>query len=112
MRGGLKAVSPGSIEAAHALAMPSLDVLRFVLLPQGLRVAIPSLMGFAIQIFQATSLTYSITIREVTATAYSIGNFTFRYLEIFALAGILYAVITIPASWVTGKVESRLALRH
>ncbi|MDR1852718.1 MAG: amino acid ABC transporter permease [Propionibacteriaceae bacterium] len=112
IRGGLKAVSPGSIEAAHALAMPQLDVLRFVLIPQGLRVAIPSLMGFAIQIFQATSLTYSITVREVTAISYSIGSNTFRYLEIFALAGILYAVITIPATWLTNKVEARLALRH
>jgi len=92
--------------------MPGLDVLRFVLIPQGLRVAIPSLMGFAIQIFQATSLTYRITVRETTAVAYSIGNFTFRYIEIFALAGILYAVITIPASWLTGRVERRLALRH
>jgi polar amino acid transport system permease protein len=112
IRGGLKAVSPGSIEAAHALAMPSFDVLRFILIPQGLRVAIPSLMGFAIQIFQATSLTYSITVREVTAVSYSVASQTFRALEIFTLAGIMYAVITIPASWLTNKVEQRLTLRH
>ncbi|MDR1513417.1 MAG: amino acid ABC transporter permease [Propionibacteriaceae bacterium] len=111
IRGGLKAVSPGVVEAARALAMPGLDVLRFILIPQGLRVAIPSLMGFAIQIFQATSLTYSITIRELTAVSYSIANQTFRALEIFALAGFLYACVTIPASRLTGKVERRLARR-
>ncbi|MDR1791204.1 MAG: amino acid ABC transporter permease [Propionibacteriaceae bacterium] len=112
IRGGLKSVSPGSIEAAHALAMPGLDVLRFIIIPQGLRVAIPSLMGFAIQIFQATSLTYSITVREVTAVSYSVASQTFRALEIFTLAGIMYAIITIPASWLTNKVEQRLTLRH
>lgn len=112
IRGGLESVSPGSVEAAQALAMPTLDVLRFIIVPQGLRVAVPSLMGFAIQIFQATSLTYSITVSELTAQANSISSSTFRALEIFTLAGLMYAAITIPASWVTGKVEQRMSLRQ
>jgi polar amino acid transport system permease protein len=112
IRGGLKAVSPGSVEAANALAMTPGDVLRFVIVPQGLRVAIPALMGFAIQIFQATSLAYSITVSELTATASGIASSSFRALEIFALAGLLYAVITIPASWLTNKVEERITLRQ
>jgi len=67
-------------------------------------------MGLAIQIFQATSLTYSITVSELTANAYSISNQTFRALETFALAGLMYAAITIPASWVTRQVERRMSL--
>ncbi len=112
IRGGLRSVSAGSIEAGYALALPTVDVLRFIVIPQGLRVAIPSLMGFAIQIFQATSLTYSITVSELTANAYSISSQTFRALEIFGLAGLIYAVITVPASWVTNKVEERITLRQ
>ncbi|WOQ15741.1 amino acid ABC transporter permease [Raineyella sp. W15-4] len=112
IRGGLKAVSPGSIEAAHALAMPTTDVLRFIVIPQGMRVALPSLMGFAVQIFQATSLTYSITVSELTAQAYGISSMTFRSLEIFGLAGLMYAAITVPSSWLTSRVERRLSLRH
>jgi polar amino acid transport system permease protein len=112
IRGGLKAVSPGAVEAGHALAMTNADVLRFIVVPQGLRVAIPALMGFAIQIFQATSLAYSITVSELTANASGIASSSFRALEIFALAGLLYAVITIPASWLTNKVEERITLRQ
>lgn len=112
IRGGLKAVSPGSIEAAHALAMPTTDVLRFVIVPQGMRVALPSLMGFAVQIFQATSLTYSITVSELTAQAYSISSTTFRSLAIFGLAGLMYAALTVPAGWLTSRLEQRLSLRH
>jgi polar amino acid transport system permease protein len=112
IRGGLKAVSPGSIEAAQALAMTPVDVLRFVIVPQGLRVAIPALMGFAIQIFQVTSLAYSITVSELTAVASGISSSSFRALEIFALAGLMYAAITIPASWLTNKVEERITLRQ
>ncbi|PKQ30784.1 MAG: amino acid ABC transporter permease [Actinobacteria bacterium HGW-Actinobacteria-2] len=112
LRGGLKAVNPGSVEAAHALAMTSGDVLRFVVIPQGLRVAVPALMGFAIQIFQATSLAYSITVSELTANASGIASSSFRALEIFALAGLMYAAITVPTSWLTNKVEERLTLRQ
>lgn len=112
IRGGLRSVSAGSIEAAHALAMSTADVLRFIIIPQGLRVAIPSLMGFAIQVFQMTSLTYSITVSELTAQAYGISSSTFRALEIFGLAGLIYAIITIPATWVTNKVEQRMSLRQ
>jgi len=110
LRGGLRSVSAGTIEAGQALALTNVDVLRFIIIPQGLRVAIPSLMGLAIQIFQATSLTYSITVSELTANAYSISNQTFRALETFALAGLMYAVITIPASWVTRQAERRMSL--
>ncbi len=110
LRGGLRSVNAGTIEAGQALALTNVDVLRFIIIPQGLRVSIPSLMGLAIQIFQATSLTYSITVSELTANAYSISNQTFRALETFALAGLMYAVITIPASWVTRQAERRMSL--
>ncbi len=112
IRGGLKSVSAGSIEAGNALAMSQLDVLRFIIVPQGLRVALPSLMGFAILIFQATSLTYSITVTELTAVATSISSSSFRALEIFGLAGIMYAAITLPASWATNKVDQHMSNRY
>lgn len=112
IRGGLKAVPRGTVEAATALAMSRRDTLVHVILPQGMRIAIPSLMGFAIQLFQMTSLTYSITVRELTSMAYSIGTQTFQFLAVFALAGLLYAVITIPATWLTNLLEHRMSVRQ
>lgn len=112
IRGGLVSVGPGTREAGAALAMPRIDILRYVVVPQGMRVAIPSLMGLSIQIFQATSLAYSIAVGELTAQAYSISSSSFRALEIFGLAGIIYAIITIPATRVANGVERRLSLRE
>lgn len=112
IRGGLKAVPRGTIEAAAALSMGQRDTLRHIILPQGMRIAIPSLMGFAIQLFQMTSLTYSITVRELTSMAYSIGTQTFQFLAIFAFAGLLYAIVTIPASWLMNVLEHRMSARH
>lgn len=111
LRGGLQAVPAGEVEAAAALGMVSRDTLRFIVIPQGIRVAIPPLMGFGILILQASSLAYTIALPELMSQAYSIGSSSFRYLSILSLAGLMYAAITIPASWLTGRAEKRMA-RH
>ncbi len=111
LRGGLQAVPAGETEAAGALGMSRRDTLRFVTVPQGIRIALPSLMGFAILIFQATSLTFTISVVELLSQAYSIGAATFRYLDVLVLAGLLYLAVTIPAGWLTNGTERRLS-RH
>lgn len=111
LRGGLQAVPQGEVEAAGALGMSRRDTLRFIVIPQGFRVAIPSLIGFAILIFQATSLAYTVALPELLSQAYSIGSTTFNYLSVLLLAGLMYTAITIPASWLTSRAEKRLA-RH
>ncbi|WP_374970642.1 amino acid ABC transporter permease [Terrabacter sp. BE26] len=111
IRGGLQAVPRGELEATEALGMSRPDALRFVVIPQGIRVAIPPLMGFGVLIFQATSLAYTIALPELLGRAYSIGSSTFQYLSVLALAGLMYAAVTIPASLLTDRVERRMS-RH
>ncbi|WP_323960442.1 ABC transporter permease subunit [Arthrobacter sp. JZ12] len=111
LRAGLQAVPAGETEACETLGVSPRDTLRFVVLPQGLRIALPALMGFAIIIFQATSLTFTIAVPELLSQAYSIGSSTFNYLSVLSLAGLMYAVITIPASWLVGGMEKRMS-RH
>jgi polar amino acid transport system permease protein len=111
LRAGLQAVPGGESEAAAALGMSHGDTLRFIVIPQGVRIAIPSLMGFAILIFQATSLTFTIAVTELLSQAYSIGAATFRYLDVLVLAGLLYLAVTVPAGWLTNYSERRLS-RH
>ncbi|MFD1210535.1 amino acid ABC transporter permease [Arthrobacter sp. GCM10027362] len=109
LRAGLQAVPAGETEACQVLGVSRLDTLRFVVVPQGLRIALPALMGFAILIFQATSLCFTIAVPELLSQAYSIGSSTFKYLSVLTLAGILYAVITIPASWLVEVTEKRMS---
>ncbi|MCU1544291.1 MAG: amino acid transporter permease [Microbacteriaceae bacterium] len=111
MRGGLEAVARGQHEASSALGFARGDAFRFVVLPQAMRVALPGLLGFAIQIFQATSLTFTIAVPELLSRAYSIGASSFRYVEVLLLAGLLYAVIAVPASRLVARLERRLS-RH
>ncbi len=112
MRGGLQAVPQGEVEAGEALGMSRGWILRDVIIPQGLRIAIPPLMGFAIIIFQATSLTlYLGGERELMRATNTLASQTFNYFNFFFIAAVLYALITIPASWLTERVEARMG-RH
>jgi polar amino acid transport system permease protein len=106
-RAGLQAVPEGEIEAADALGLTRLDTLRYILLPQGLRIAAPPVFGFSILIFQTTSLCFTIALPELLSRAYSIGSSSFEYFPLLTLAGLMYASITIPAGWCVEWLERR-----
>jgi polar amino acid transport system permease protein len=108
IRAGLQSVPRGQVEAAHALGLEPRTVLGRVVIPQGMRSAIPSLMGLAIQMFQATSLAYSIAVPELMSAAYQVGNATFQYLTVFLFAGLIYAAVSVPTTWATVWIERRM----
>ena len=109
IRAGLESVPMGQKEAAMALNLSRMDGLRYVILPQGLRVSVPALLGFSILIFQGTSLCFTIALPELISRAYEIGSTTFLYFPALVAAGILYAAICIPASVLVSYVENRAA---
>lgn len=111
IRGGLQSVPHGEIEAAMALNLTRRDTLIHILIPEGMRVALPPVLGVAILIFQATSLAFSIGLSELMNQASSAAAVTLHYMSLFVFAGLLYAVVTIPASHLTSLLERRLS-RH
>lgn len=108
LRAGLNAVPHREIEAGWALGLTYQDILRFVVIPQGVLFAVPALMGFAILIFQATALTYTIAIPELLARAYRVGAATYLYLDVLILAGLFYLAVTVPFGWLVSYTERRL----
>jgi polar amino acid transport system permease protein len=108
IRAGLESVPHGQKEAAAAIGLTRLDALRYVVLPQGLRVAVPPLFGFSILMLQASSLCFAIALPELVSQAYVIGSNTFRYMAILMLAGLLYGAICIPATMAVAALERRL----
>lgn len=111
IRAGLQSVPRGQLEASSALGLAHRHTFFRIIMPQGMRSAVPGLMGVAIQMFQGTSLAYGIAVPELMKTAYNIGSEDFNYLEIFTLAGLCYAVISVPATWITVFFEKRMS-RH
>ena len=96
IRASLGAVSEGQSEAAAAAGLSDGDAFRFVIAPQGLRLAVPPLMSLALPFFQFTSLAYAITVPEVMQTAYFPATVTFDHFDVCVAARLSYSVSTIP----------------
>ncbi len=111
IRAGLEAVPHGQHEAAQVIGLNRVDTLRYVILPQGLRVAVPALLGFSIIMLQASSLCFTIALPEIVSQAYIIGSNTFEYLPIFLLTALMFATVCIPATFLVSRLERRLG-RH
>lgn len=108
IRAGLQAVPHGQQDAIDAMGLSRLDGLRFVIVPQAMRIAAPALLGFAILMLQTSSLCFTIALPELLSEAYIIGTNTFQYMPILLLAALLYGVICVPATILVSRLERKL----
>lgn len=69
VRGGLQSVPVGQVEAAQAVGLSPVRVLRLVVLPQALRAVIPAMVGQFISLFKDTSLLSVVSFLELLAVA-------------------------------------------
>jgi polar amino acid transport system permease protein len=109
-RAGFEAVARGYREAARALGMGRALTLSAVVLPIGLRIALPSLTNICISILKNSSYMVAISFQELTDTAVNIVSLSFRVFEMFLVIGIMYLGIAWLLGAGMGVLERRLAL--
>lgn len=93
IRGGLRAVPYGEVEAARACGMSQATVMRRIILPLALRHALPAYGNELIIMVKSTSLASIITLMEVTGIASRLIAESYRVLEVFLVAGAIYLLI-------------------
>ncbi|WP_420105509.1 amino acid ABC transporter permease [Herbaspirillum huttiense] len=110
-RSGINAVDRGQWEAAWAMGMGYWKTLWRVILPQGLRIAIPPVGSRLIALMKDTSLASTVTVVELTRVADQLGATTFRYMDMFIIVGTIYWVInqllTLLQTWLEEKLSRR-----
>ncbi|WP_034911500.1 MULTISPECIES: amino acid ABC transporter permease [Erwinia] len=95
IRSGLRAIPDGQTEAARALGMGYVRAMRLVILPQGIRNALPSIINHTVLLFKNTSLAMVIGVAELTYVTRDIENQTFRTFEAYAVATIGYLAFSL-----------------
>lgn len=108
MRGALLAVGPGQVDAARALGLSRFQGFRLVILPQALRVALPSLVNEFINLVKLTSLAYVISLREIMAVVNDAITASFRFVEWYCAALVYYLVIVSILMWAQSVIQKRL----
>ncbi|CAG4914930.1 amino acid ABC transporter permease [Paraburkholderia gardini] len=108
LRGGFLSIPPGQIEAARMLGLSPLDMLRRIQVPQAFRLTLPSLVNEMVLLIKASSLISVVGVAEITRTAQNIAASTYRPLEAYVAAGLIYFVICGALSLVAHAAEHRL----
>lgn len=90
LRSGLRAVSPGQMEAAKALGHGYVSAMRFVIMPQGVRNALPPLINHSVSLFKNSSLAIVVGASELTHAIKEIENVSFRTFEIYLIGTLIY----------------------
>ncbi len=94
IRAGIISVDQGQTEAAHALGMRRLLVMRRIVLPQAMRVIIPPTGNETISMLKTTSLASIATVTELFTRSEQIASANFRIIELIFVASIWYLFMT------------------
>ena len=109
MRGAIMGIGHGQWDAARSLGLSYLQILRYVIGPQALRLAVPSLGNTLISLIKDTSLVSVITVTELLRSAQEVIAATFQPLPLYLTAAAIYWLLSTGMSAVQRYVEARLA---
>lgn len=110
-RGGLQSVPANQVEAARACGMSGILLFRRIIFPIAIRQALPAAGSEIILTVKATSLASIITLMEVTGLAAKLISQSYRAIEVFVVAGIIYLALNFMISRAVMALEWRLS-RH
>ncbi len=110
VRSGIEAVGIEQRQAANAIGMNELQVYRYILLPNAYRIIIPPLTSEFLTIFKNSSLALTIGVVELTAMTRKIEEYTFQGFEAFAVATVIYSMVTFTVMIAMRQVDKHTAL--
>jgi len=107
IRAGLMSVDPGQELAGRALGMSRRSIMRRVVVPQAIRIAIPPIGNEFITLLKLTSLASIISLHELLGSALQLTSATFLYTEPLLAALVYYLVIVSILMAIQARLERR-----
>ena len=107
-RGSLQSIPRTQWEASASLALTYLQRLRYVVVPQAVRISIPPTVGFIVQLIKNTSLASIIGFVELTRAGQIINAATFSPMRVYLTVAAIYFVICFSLSHASQRLERRL----
>ena len=111
-RGCVESIAKGQWEASASLAMGRLQQMRYVILPQAMKIAIPPTVGFSVQVIKGTALTSIIGFVELSKAGTIVTNATFQPFTVYGLVALIYFALCWPLSKSSQFLERKLNVAH
>lgn len=107
-RGCVDAIPKGQWEASESLALNFKEQLRYVVLPQAVKIAVPPTVGFLVQVIKGTALASVIGFVELTKAGTMITNATFKPFLVYSCLALMYFALCFPVSLMARRLERNL----
>ena len=112
LRGAIRAVSEGQWRAAFSLGLGYWQTLHHIVMPQALRIAVPSMSNTLISLIKDTSLVSVIALTELMLATKEVIATTFQPLPLYIAAACIYWVLSLFFEALQRRAERRLNRAH
>lgn len=109
IRAAVLSIPKGQFEAASSLGLSGWKLVRLVVAPQALRIALPPLTNDLIDLFKGTSLVSTITLLDVFMVAQQITARTYEPLVLYVEVALFFLVVVSALTWLQGALEKRFS---
>jgi len=109
-RGAIQSIGEGQMMAARAIGMSKFKSIKNIIIPQALRIVIPSWSNELIYTLKYSSVAYMIGAPELMAQAKFITAKNFRYFEVFIVVAFIYLVIVLVLSRILDFIEKKVRI--
>lgn len=106
-RAAIQAVPREQIDAGIALGLNPLQRVVYIVLPNALRASVPVLLTNGIVIFQQSALVAIVAVQDLMYQAKTLATETYRPIETFTIAALIYFAVSFPVTQVVGWLERR-----
>jgi His/Glu/Gln/Arg/opine family amino acid ABC transporter permease subunit len=109
LRGAIRGVPKGEVEAARACGMRGRLLYQRIILPKAFRLAWPAYTNEVIFLLQATSLVSIITLMDLTGVASTVAARSFAFYELYLTAAVIYLILVYGVLFVFKRIEYRIS---
>jgi general L-amino acid transport system permease protein len=114
VRGGLQAIPPGQIEAGKAIGLNNFQITTFIVLPQALRLVIPTIVGQFISLFKDTTLVVIVGINDLLGIGNAVLNLKPEYvrlqMEVYLFIAVIFWIFSYFMSSASLQLEKTLGV--
>ena len=109
-RGAIESLPQGQLKAARALGMRDLTAITCIILPQALRLSIPGWANEFSILLKDSAVCYLLGTMEIMARVNAVAQRTHEHLAFFALAGVIYFVLTLIVLKLLRRLENKVQI--
>ena len=110
LRGALQSVGSGQMTAARAIGMSRTQAIRYVILPQALRLVLPVWSNEAISMLKYTAVVFLVAVPDLMGQAKILSSKYFAPIPIYMTVAIFYLVLVGAAYFVLRAIERRVGI--